>query len=79
LLAAIVLLVVAVWLKKKGHKLAFVLGPMVFMNVLTVSALVLLLKQYRSSAVGIIAGILLLLAIVLMFESYKTITKMVRG
>jgi hypothetical protein len=58
LLAGIVLLVIAVWLKKIGKKIGFLLGPMFFMNVMTVWALVLLLKRYRFSAVGIIAGVL---------------------
>jgi len=77
LLAALVLLVVAVWLKKTGRKFGFVLAPMVFMNIVTIWALLLLLRQYRLSAVGIIAGVLLLLAIVLILEAYKTVRKMV--
>jgi len=79
LLAGLVLLVIAVWLKKIGKKFGFVLGPMVFMNVMTLWALVLLLKQYRFSAIGIIAGILLLLAVVLLFESYKTVRKIINS
>jgi carbon starvation protein len=77
LLAALVLLVVAVWLKKTGKKLGFVLAPMVFMNIITIWALVLLLRQYRLSAVGIIAAVLLLLAIVLIVEAWRTIRKMI--
>jgi carbon starvation protein len=72
LLAGLVLLVVGVWLRRTGKKVAFVLVPMVFMNVMTVWALILLLKQYRLSVVGVIAGVLLLLALVLIFESYRT-------
>ena len=72
LLAGLVLLVVGVWLRRTGKKVGFVLGPMVFMNVMTVWALILLLKQYRLSVVGVIAGVLLLLALVLIFESYRT-------
>ena len=75
LLAGLVLLVVAVWLKKTGRKAGFVLGPMVFMNVMTLVALVLLLKQYKLSAVGIIAGILLLLGLVLVVEAYRTVKR----
>lgn len=77
LLAGLVLLVVAVWLKNSGRKLGFILAPMVFMNVMTLWALVLLLKQYGLSAVGVIAAILLLLAIVLLVEAVKTVVKMV--
>jgi carbon starvation protein len=75
LLAGLVLLVVAVWLKKTGRKTGFVLGPMVFMNVMTLVALVLLLMKYKFSAVGIIAGILLLLGLVLVFEAYRTVRR----
>ncbi|MDD5063606.1 MAG: carbon starvation CstA family protein [Phycisphaerae bacterium] len=77
LLAGLVLLVVAVWLKKTGRKTGFVLGPMFFMNIVTVWALVLLLLRYRFSAVGIIAAVLLLLAIVLIIEACRTIKKVI--
>jgi carbon starvation protein len=75
LLAGLVLLVVAVWLRKIGKKSGFVLLPMMFMNVMTIFALVLLLRQYGLSAVGIIAGVLLALALVLVAESCKTVKK----
>jgi carbon starvation protein len=75
LLAGLVFLVVAVWFKKMGKKAGFLLAPMVFMNVMTVWALVLLLGKYRLSAVGIIAGILLCLALILMVETYKAVRK----
>ena len=75
LLAGLVLLVGVLWLKKRGKKTGFMLIPMVFMNVMTVCALVMLLKQYRFCAVGITAGILLLLAVVLMYEAYKAVRK----
>jgi carbon starvation protein len=77
LLAGLVLLVVAVWLSKTGKKVGFIIGPMLFMNVMTLWALVLLLKQYRLTVVGVIAGVLLLLALVLIFESYKTVRKVI--
>jgi carbon starvation protein len=75
LLAGLVLLVVAVWLKKSGKKSGFVLGPMLFMNVMTVCALVCLLGRYKFSAIGIIAAVLLLLALVLMVEAWRTVKK----
>jgi carbon starvation protein len=68
---------VAVWLRKTGRKTGFVLGPMFFMNIVTVWALVLLLLRYRFSAVGIIAAVLLLLAIVLIVEACRTIKKVI--
>jgi len=75
LLAGLVLLVVAVWLKKTGRKAGFILGPMIFMNVMTLTALVLLLRKYKFSTIGIIAGILLLLGLVLVVEASRTIRK----
>jgi len=77
LLAGLVALVIAVWLKKTGRKLGFIIGPMLFMNIVTISALVLLLRQYKFSIVGIIAGVLLLLALILIVEAYKTIRKVI--
>lgn len=77
LLAGLVLLVVAVWLKKTGRKTGFVLMPMFFMNIMTIWALVSLLLSYRFSAVGIIAAVLLLLAMVLIVEAYRTIKKVI--
>jgi hypothetical protein len=52
---------------------------MVFMNVMTLWALLLLVRKYRFSAIGIIAGILLLLALVLISESWKTVKKIIRA
>lgn len=77
LLAGLVALVIAVWLKKTGRKIGFILGPAFFMNIVTIWALVLLLLQYRFSAVGIIAAVLLLLALVLIVEAYKTVKKLI--
>jgi carbon starvation protein len=77
LLAGLVALVIGVWLKKTGKKIGFILGPVFFMNIVTIWALVLLLRQYRFSAVGIIAGVLLLLALVLIVEAGKTVRKII--
>jgi len=77
LLAGLVALVVVVWLKKTKKSFGFLIGPMVFMNIVTVSALVVLLRRYSFSAVGIIAGVLLALAVVLIFEAYKTIRRII--
>jgi carbon starvation protein len=75
LLAGLVALVITVWLHKTKRKMGFILGPVFFMNIVTIWAIVLLLRQYRFSAVGIIAAILLLLAIILIVEAYKTFKK----
>jgi len=77
LLAGLAMLAVAVWLKKSGRKIAFILGPMVFMNIMTIWALILLLKQYRLSTIGVIAAILLLLALTLVAEAYKAVRKVI--
>jgi carbon starvation protein len=77
LLAGLVALVIAVWLKKTGRRFGFILGPVFFMNIVTIWALVLLLRQYRFSAVGIIAAVLLLLALVLIVEAIKTFKKII--
>lgn len=77
LLAGLVALVVVVWLKKTGKSLGFIIGPMIFMNIVTVSALIVLLKRYSFSAVGIIAGVLLVLAVVLILEAYKTVRRII--
>lgn len=77
LLAGLVLLVVTVWLKKTGRRFGFIMIPMVFMNIMTIWALVLLLQQYRFSVIGVIAGVLLLLAVLLIAEAYRTVRKVI--
>ncbi len=71
------LLVIAIWLKKTGKKFGFVIGPMIFMNVMTLWGLVTLLVQSKLSPVGIIAAALLLLALILMVEACKTIRNII--
>lgn len=75
LLAGLVALVIAVWLKKIRKKIGFILFPVFFMNIVTIWALILLLRQYRLSAVGIIAIVLLSLALIVIVEAYKTVKK----
>jgi len=77
LLAGLVLLVIAIWLKKTGKKFGFVIGPMIFMNVMTLWGLVTLLVQSKLSPVGIIAAALLLLALILMVEACKTVRNII--
>ena len=57
--------------------MVFVLIPMVFMNIMTLWALVILLGQYKFSAVGFIAIVLLFLALLLIFEAFKTARKVI--
>lgn len=76
LLAGLVLLIIAVWLRKTGRKTLFILLPMAFMNITTLTAIVMLLRQYKlKSAVGVIAAILLVLGLVLVFEACRTVWK----
>jgi len=76
LLAGLVLLVAAVWLKKTGKKVWFILVPMAFMNVMALCALVMLSSKYGLSAVGIIAGGLLVLALILIIEASRIVIRM---
>jgi carbon starvation protein len=71
LLAGLVLMVVALWLKKKGKHIWFVVIPMVFMLVMTLWALLLVIMQYKLSLIGFIGAILLFLAIMLIFEAIE--------
>jgi len=73
LLAALVLMVITVWLKGTHRKYVFTLLPMVFMLVVTIYALFLLILQYKFSAVGVIAFVLFLLAVLLIYEVVTTI------
>jgi len=71
LLAGLVLMVVALWLKKKGRHIWFVVIPMVFMLVMTLWALLFVILQYKLSLIGFIGAILLFLAIMLIFEAIE--------
>lgn len=71
LLAGLVLMVVAIWLKKKGKHIWFVVIPMVFMLVMTLWALLLVIIQYKLSLIGFIGAVLLFLAIMLIFEAIE--------
>lgn len=75
LLAALSLLIILVWLKKKKMQTWFVSGPMLFMLVITLWALMLLILQYGFSVVGFIAIVLFLLAIIVVVESLSVILK----
>ncbi len=73
LLAGLALLVVYVWQKSKGKKVIFIAIPMVFMLGMTLWALGQLIYQSGFTSIGIIAGILLLLALVLIVEAFKIV------
>jgi carbon starvation protein len=69
LLAGLALMVIGVWLRKKGKPVWFVVLPMIFMLVMTLWALFIVIMQYKFSLLGVIGGILLLLAVFLILEA----------
>ncbi len=71
LLAALALLAVTVWLKRTGRSWAFAGIPMVFMLVMTMTALVMLLANYGLTLIGIIAAALFLLGLMLAIEAAR--------
>ena len=71
LLAGLALMVVGVWLKKKGKPVWFVVIPMIFMLIMTLWALFIIILQYKFSLLGFIGGILLLLSVFLILEAIK--------
>ena len=73
LLAALTLLVITLWLRKMGKKFIFTLLPMLFMISMTLWSLLLLIRQYRLSAIGLIAVVLLLLAVLLIVEAFRSL------
>jgi carbon starvation protein len=75
LLAGLALLVVFVWLKKKGKNTIFVVMPMLFMLSMTLWALVQLIYQSGFTIIGIISFILLCLSIMLIVEATRTLMK----
>lgn len=71
LLAGLALLVILVWFRKMGKKTGFLIFPMVFMNVMTLWALIILIFQYQFTTIGVIALCLLALALALIAESAR--------
>ena len=75
LLAGLTLLVLAVWLRRSGRKSGFIWLPLAFMTVATLYALVLLIRQYGWSLIGVIAMILMALAILLIVEFIRSMRR----
>jgi carbon starvation protein len=73
LLAGLALMVIFVWLSKKGKPTFFVIIPMLFMLVMTIWALIQLVYQSGFTIIGSIAFILLCLSIVLIIEATRTV------
>jgi carbon starvation protein len=78
LLAALALLAVSVWMIKSGKKAGFLLIPMFFMFVVTLSSLfVLAFQNFQKGiySISIIAGLLFALAIVLLVLAKRCLKK----
>ncbi|AUM94455.1 TPA: carbon starvation protein A [Clostridium botulinum] len=80
LLAALALLSLTAWLSRRGKKTIMIIIPMIFMFAVTLSALFLIIKSYLFGAkpnyiLGVMAVILLVLAIILAVEAYNTLNK----
>ena len=73
LLAGLTLLVISVWLKKKGKNNLFAVIPMCFMIAMTLWALTLLILKFKISIVGGIAFMLFILAILLVIEAIASL------
>jgi carbon starvation protein len=72
LLAGLALLALTMWLRRTGRRWLFAGIPMVFMLVMTVSALILLVANANTvPPVRVIAAFLLALASVMMFEGAR--------
>lgn len=71
LLAGLALMIVAVYLKKRGKQFWFVVLPMIFMLGITLWALFLVIMQYKLSLLGFIGDVLMLLAILLIVEAIQ--------
>jgi carbon starvation protein len=72
LLAGLTFVVLGVWLRRTSRKTGFIWGPLAFMTAATLYALVLLIQQHGLSLIGVIAVVLLALAILLIVEAVRT-------
>lgn len=76
LLSALALMTIALWLKKSGKSFSYITIPMIFMLVVTLSALVLLMRSnlIAGNYVLVVLPVLLfVLALVLAVEGYKVL------
>jgi len=71
LLGALALLTAGVWLRRTGRRSFFVILPMIFMFAVTLLALAQLVIAERFGVIGVIAALLLVLAIVLIVEAAR--------
>jgi carbon starvation protein len=71
LLGALALLTTAVWLKRTGRRTIYVFLPMLFMLAVTLLALAMLVWQDGPTVIRTIAGVLFVLAVVLIYEATR--------
>lgn len=77
LLAALALITIAVWLKNAGRNNKMLTIPTIFMFVVTLSALILLIKSNMATGNFLLVGFalaLFVLAIILLVQAYKALT-----
>jgi len=77
LLAGLTLLVLGGWLRPTRRKSGFIWLPLVFMTVATLYALVLLIGQYGWTVIGVVAMVLMALAILLIMEFFRSLMRRV--
>ncbi|MCU0661915.1 MAG: carbon starvation protein A [Myxococcota bacterium] len=75
LLAGLALLTVAVWMRRTGKRWLLAGVPAVFMLVMTLWALVILILQSGLTLVGVIAIVLLALAVLMIAEALRSTLK----
>ena len=71
LLGALALLTVSVWLRRTGRRSFFTVIPMIFMFAVTLLALAQLVLKEQFNVIGVIAGLLFVLALVLIVEAVR--------
>lgn len=77
MLASLTLLAVSLWLYKQGKSTLPAIIPMIFMMLVTITALILTIKTniYTNNIIVIIASLLLALALFLIIESFKSLKR----
>lgn len=72
LLAGLTFLVLVAWLRRTKRKTGFIWLPLLFMTAATLYALVLLIQQYGGSLIGVVAMVLMAMAVLMIIEAVRT-------
>jgi carbon starvation protein len=75
LLAALVLLVLTVWIRKMGKNCLWTFLPMAFMLTMTVWSLIQLILLYKLSLIGVISILLFALAALILWEAGRSLRR----